>query len=1240
MEQACDICRAKKLKCSKDKPRCAKCNKNNWICVYAPKVKRSPLTRAHLTDVENKLNVLQNFLLNLFPGNDINTILKSDSILIKSKPEIINNKLNKPNKISKKTNDIASIVSLDTSIGPKDSTTTNSINKLSEINSLEHQNNLNNDMETDRTFQKKILNPIIDPNSLPDDKLNGFNWHDNQNIKLTKVNNTTNNNTTILNNHDSNSNFTIPDLNNKITHTTIINDLNNDSVDMMNRLKLIFNNKLSIGIYGPASSVSQLKSIKKYIQHFIYDNPLHKMNNFSGNNSNMKHTPSNSNTTPNTSTSNSYMNDLKSQREPFVQYGGNSSEDNKLVFNNILLSKNSTRLNYINCFFSFFNKYCPIVDEDQFRQNYNDFINNVNNTDTNISSSTNIYTSTSASNTPSAYITKIESQINIQNTIEWNLLLNIILSLGSWLQDGINTKNDIYYFNIVKNSLYDNSINLCFNGSIDMIIIYHLISVYLTWKDSLHLNLNSAYNFNGMALRLAISLGLNINLDKPFTDNEENKTLNENDKNDKISLRRRKIIWCALVNHEIQLNLHFDRTNVFNNLHFIDADELASKMFCENTEKERQNNSENKNGLQQKSDVSYTSFFEITKLYQIFIDKLYHINDFDGESLSSIFHNFKEQVLLNLKKLDKLEIDNPIPLMNLQLSNFMIKKFTTINDSILNTDFDTLLSIIKDINKSLTKIIDSYITNNFNQLTPWIVWMTVNTIFEFSSTLLKFFFYTLDCKMDKVNNKSMEIFQILKSSTRYLHIFKNINFLPQSMLDVHLSILENLILEFDQGIITSHNTPNSTSNTGTPQYTNFIVANSNSDMRSNSVTTFPSGIIGNSGVINNHKNIISDNISSVNVSTPPMQHTFNNANDSSPHLIIPKAGSNTGLNFLPNGTSMTKSDYRNFSSDNGNTNNLTPLVSASPVTNNSNSNSNSNSSSTTNIANLYGGSTLNGKMPNNMRVSPQYNPTRSYTDLLNLLSSNKINTTPNGSLTNNNNTLTTTGTINSNSPLPTFNNITGSSSKIATPGHASFTIGQTPIIIPQTVTENFPITNVSNSADYFNLNPNSVDPTNGSVNPTSPFAITYNNNNGKMNDQQASNVVATVHNTNTNNGNVNWNDSTAFNTFGFGNGFFNTTTMDDVYNYLFDDNKVPTAISNVPPYGSNTNAMYNSIGNTVSGSIPDNSRNSNMNSPKVTQSPTFMKLDTIAPSRNLLPNQANTTAMSTASSSSLKQPKV
>lgn len=67
IEQACDSCRKRKLRCSKESPKCFKCSEHNWCCSYSPKTVRSPLTRAHLTQVENRVKSLENLITYLLP---------------------------------------------------------------------------------------------------------------------------------------------------------------------------------------------------------------------------------------------------------------------------------------------------------------------------------------------------------------------------------------------------------------------------------------------------------------------------------------------------------------------------------------------------------------------------------------------------------------------------------------------------------------------------------------------------------------------------------------------------------------------------------------------------------------------------------------------------------------------------------------------------------------------------------------------------------------------------------------------------------------------------------------------------------------------------------------------------------------------------------------------------------------------------------------------------------------------
>lgn len=146
MEQACDLCRIKKLKCSKEKPRCAKCIRNNWTCTYSPKIKRSPLTRAHLTDVESKLSLLEEFFNRLYPNQNIEDIRLND-VTNNNIDENINNAYSRRSsrsfKIEKPTN-------------------------------------------TKYSLQSSILKPTIPVMSnitLPDDLLYGFDWNDDDSTK-------------------------------------------------------------------------------------------------------------------------------------------------------------------------------------------------------------------------------------------------------------------------------------------------------------------------------------------------------------------------------------------------------------------------------------------------------------------------------------------------------------------------------------------------------------------------------------------------------------------------------------------------------------------------------------------------------------------------------------------------------------------------------------------------------------------------------------------------------------------------------------------------------------------------------------------------------------------------------------------------------------------------------------------------------------------------------------------------
>lgn len=88
-EQACDSCRKRKLKCSKEMPKCQKCIAHGWNCVYSPKAVRSPLTRSYLTEVENKVRLLESVIHKIVPNEKIDNIVSklgsNDSSSIKVK---------------------------------------------------------------------------------------------------------------------------------------------------------------------------------------------------------------------------------------------------------------------------------------------------------------------------------------------------------------------------------------------------------------------------------------------------------------------------------------------------------------------------------------------------------------------------------------------------------------------------------------------------------------------------------------------------------------------------------------------------------------------------------------------------------------------------------------------------------------------------------------------------------------------------------------------------------------------------------------------------------------------------------------------------------------------------------------------------------------------------------------------------------------------------------------------------
>ena len=74
---ACDACRIRKDRCSKERPACRSCLQKGRPCLYSGKVVRSPLTRQYLTAIEHRLQKLESLFAKHLPDVDIDQALQS-----------------------------------------------------------------------------------------------------------------------------------------------------------------------------------------------------------------------------------------------------------------------------------------------------------------------------------------------------------------------------------------------------------------------------------------------------------------------------------------------------------------------------------------------------------------------------------------------------------------------------------------------------------------------------------------------------------------------------------------------------------------------------------------------------------------------------------------------------------------------------------------------------------------------------------------------------------------------------------------------------------------------------------------------------------------------------------------------------------------------------------------------------------------------------------------------------------
>lgn len=86
MSSACDFCRRRKLKCSKLLPKCSSCIKFNRECVYTPRQKPAPLTKAYVQQLQRRIILLESALSKSArparSGIEIERLLENDQTLV------------------------------------------------------------------------------------------------------------------------------------------------------------------------------------------------------------------------------------------------------------------------------------------------------------------------------------------------------------------------------------------------------------------------------------------------------------------------------------------------------------------------------------------------------------------------------------------------------------------------------------------------------------------------------------------------------------------------------------------------------------------------------------------------------------------------------------------------------------------------------------------------------------------------------------------------------------------------------------------------------------------------------------------------------------------------------------------------------------------------------------------------------------------------------------------------------
>ncbi|CCF58700.1 hypothetical protein KAFR_0F01040 [Kazachstania africana CBS 2517] len=430
---------------------------------------------------------------------------------------------------------------------------------------------------------------------------------------------------------------------------------------------------------------------------------------------------------------------------------------NAQISSSVNLTKKTTMKRYIRSFFENFHPFNPIVDEDWFMSMYTD-----------------------------------KKSVHSKNETQyWQLLMNIILTIGAWCHEGESNEIDTYYYQHCHNFFSNNGCSFLSNGSIDLLIVMNLVSIYLFWKS----NFNSSYQFNSSAINMAISLGLNYD----FKLNDNTEKFNQ----DNRLLIRRKTIWWSLIKQQIKLNLLFDRPNTINSM-FIQTEVSTIDM----------------SGFSNNDFLFFNNLKSNLDVFNLASDFMSNLDSMPNKNSKRRFYNVKshcKKIIAFTQKgrsvfdlNDTFKIDKTFDFFfdsyKSALTIYMIKKYLLNLNEIGDNE---CLDFINDSVNDFINMVDNFILDpeNNSLLSPFVVWACISHIFHVSILPIKLLYTLNDAASGQMSNK-----QFLVSSNQLRKLNEMMTYLTGKrktynfdIFDAFRNLLESVLLQINPNSAVNNN---------------------------------------------------------------------------------------------------------------------------------------------------------------------------------------------------------------------------------------------------------------------------------------------------------------------------------------------------------------------------------------------------------------------------------------------------